>query len=128
MAVTSVWSDLHQDLITDAHGNIKVSKDLDSVVTSIDNILRTYMGERVMLPEFASKLRNMVFEPIDDHLRTMVAREVKRVIEKWDDRPTVTAVNFHSYPDSNRIEMDVSFRLVGYTNVFTYSTTLSGGA
>jgi len=127
MAVTSVWSDLHHDLVTDAHGNIRIAYDLDSVITSIDNILRTYQGERVMLPEFASKLRNMVFEPMDDSLRTTVAREVKRVIERWDDRPTVTSVSFHSYPDNSSVEMEVSFRVTGHTDIFKYSTTISGG-
>ena len=81
-----IWSDIHQDIIADAQGNLKKVVNIDSVRTSIDNILRTYQGERVFLPTFASKLKDILFEPINDYIINKLSQSVKSTIELWDDR------------------------------------------
>lgn len=124
MALPEVWSDLDHKIIHDSRGAIKKVVNVDSVVTSIDNILGTRQGERVMLPEFASTIGDMLFEPIDDNLLDFMAREVKRVIERWDDRVKVTSVNFTSDPDRNTVHMNIQFRVGGYEQIFEYQKRL----
>ena len=124
MALPEVWSDLDHKIIHDSRGAIKKVVNVDSVVTSIDNILGTRQGERAMLPEFASTIGDMLFEPIDDNLLDFMAREVKRVIERWDDRVKVTSVNFTSDPDRNTVHMNIQFRVGGYEQIFEYQKRL----
>jgi len=120
MAITpeEVWSDLHHTIQTDARGNIKKSINVDAVVTSVTNILTTFQGERVYLPEFASRLRDLLFEPIDESLMNFISDEVKKVIEIWDDRVQVTIVDYHADHDRNHVELAVSFRIVGNDGIF----------
>jgi len=65
-----IWSDLHQSLKTDAQGSIKKVINIEAVKTSIDNILRTAKGTRVMLRNFGSDLKGMLFENIDNSLKS----------------------------------------------------------
>jgi len=122
------WSDLHHDIKQDAQGGVKKVVDIESVLTSIDNILGTRPGERVMLPQFSSALQGMLFEPITSHLRLKVSNEVKRTIERWDDRVKVTGVDYSSDPDRSAIFLTISFRIRGYPQqVFTYTKSMVTG-
>ena len=120
-----VWSDLDHRFVTDAQGSLKKVVNLDSVRTSIDNILRTFQGERVMLPPFASRLKDIVFDPINEGLSRKVASEIKRVIEFWDDRVTVSAVDYNANPDRNFVSLTVHFVLRGYSEEYTQNVNMT---
>ena len=66
--VSEIWSDLDHRFVQDAQGRLKKVINAQSVMTSIDNILRTYKGERCMLPSFGSILREVTFELIDSDI------------------------------------------------------------
>ena len=119
--VPEVWSDLHHDIIVDAKGSIKKVINIDSVLTSIDNIIGTFQGERVMLPEFASNLKDLLFEPMTEELMDFIGYEVRRVIERWDNRVVVLGVNFFADHDRNNVDIQISFNIRGYTQIFYYS-------
>jgi len=120
-----IWSDLHQNIISDAQGNLKKVINIDSVKTSIDNILRTYQGERVFLPTFASKLKDILFEPINDYLINKMSQSVKNTIETWDDRVSVVGVDTQLDTDHNFVTLTVRFLIRSYTEVFAHTVTVS---
>lgn len=124
--IGTVWSDLDHRLVLDAQGEIKIAINMQAVMSSIDNILRTYRGERVMLPEFGSNLRNIVFEQIDDDLADFISRDIKDVIEIWDDRISVKEISFLPEPDSNAISLQLFFTIRGYKQIFKYVTPIQG--
>lgn len=124
--VGEVWSDLHHEIIQDGQGQIKKVTNVGAVLASIDNILRTYRGERVMLPQFASGLRGMVFEGMNDTLLKYLTQEVREMIQTWDDRVTVTEVEVSSDPDQQYIQLVVTFIIKGYGDIFKYETSLKG--
>ena len=81
MAV-EIWSDLHQDLLASDSGIRKVVN-VDSVKTSIDNILRTRLGERVMLPQFGSAFPDILFESMTSDMQDNLISSIQSVsIEK----------------------------------------------
>lgn len=124
--VGEVWSDLHHDLIQDGRGQLKKVTNVAAVLTSIDNILRTHRGERVMLPQFASGLRGIVFESMTDTLLKYVTQEVREMLQMWDDRITVTEVEVSSDPDRQVVQLVVKFIIKGYGDIFKYETSLKG--
>ncbi len=119
-----VWSDLDHRLIVDAQGTLKKVINEDSVATSIDNILRTRKGERVMLPEFGSSLHNILFENISDALLDSIADDIRIAINTWDDRVIVNSVDFQQRPDRNFIGIKMFFTIRGYDQVFEHTTTV----
>lgn len=122
---TVVWSDINERLVADDQGNVKMSYNIDAVKTSIDNILRTSQGERVMLPEFALGLRDLLFEPITDSLLNKLSNSIKATVEAWDNRVSVEGVGFDSYPDKNQIDISLTFRIRGYQEVVDQTVSLN---
>ena len=119
-----IWSDLHQDIVADSQGKLKKVTNEDSVKTSINNIIGTFQGERIMLPEFASNLRSLVFERATQDLTDRFALDVKNMIEKWDDRVIVNTVSFSIDPDKHFVSITVLFMIKSYTEVFSHTVTL----
>jgi len=126
MAIVSaeIWSDLHHSIISDDKGNIKKVINIDAVKTSIDNILRTAKGTRVMLRDFGSDIKSMVFENIDDALTNLIADEIKKAINTWDNRVIVNSIDFKSDPDRNQVSISIKFAIRGYQDIFSMSSVL----
>lgn len=119
-----IWSDLHHDIITDAQGSIKKVINIEAVKTSIDNILRTPRGTRVMLRDFGSDLKSMLFENIDDSLIDSIENEIKDAVATWDNRIIINAIDFKTDADRNQVTVVVKFAVRGYDKIFSFSTTV----
>jgi len=122
-----VWSDLYHEIIAGSDGSIRKVINIDAVISSIDNILRTAPFERVMRPDFASRLKHLVFEPTSTRLMNRIVREIKEKIPKWDNRVIVNAIDFFGTPDSNLLKIQLSFSVKGYDNVFKHSISFEAG-
>jgi phage baseplate assembly protein W len=72
---------------------IEPKDDYQVLMTAIQMILLTRVGERVMLRDFGSTLWQKVFDPNDTVLRSTIVREVKSAIHKWDDRIGIETIN-----------------------------------
>jgi uncharacterized protein len=59
---------------------------------SILIILGTARGERVMRPSFGSRLRELVFAPINSSTRALAAQYVTEALVAWEPRIDVLAV------------------------------------
>lgn len=121
-----VWSDLDHRLIQDAQGNLKKVTNIEAVMTSIDNILRTYKSERVMLPSFGADLRGLIFERMNSTLLNIITRNIKENIEKWDDRVLVETISIYPQPDDNAITISTKFSIRGQGGIFEHVTTIKG--
>jgi hypothetical protein len=122
-----VWSDLHHDIVGDARGHIKKVVNLEAVLTSLDNILRTSPFQRVMRPTFASGIGHYVFEPMTPAVIRSAIHEVQRAINNWDDRIIIYSVSFEANPDNNSLGISISGSVRGYDDVFEYETVVSAG-
>lgn len=125
--VQEVWSDIDPRIENDGLGGIKRVVNVAAVLGSIDNILRTRPGERVMLPEFGSRLASIVFENLDDTLMKFVSREVRNSIERWDDRVNVKTVKVTVDPNNSALSIALTFTIKGYgAQVFQHEVLIRG--
>ena len=60
---------------------------------SIVQILGTRLGERLMNPQFGSKLHDLVFEQNDDVLQGLIRHHVIDAIRRWEKRVVITDVS-----------------------------------
>lgn len=119
-----IWSDLHHDITTDVQGSIKKVINIEAVKTSIHNILNTPRGTRVMLRDFGSNLKSMLFENIDDSMAISIENEIKAAINTWDNRIIVNTVDFKADADNNQVTVVLKFAVRGYDKIFSLSTTV----
>jgi len=125
-SVGEVWSDLDGRLERDDLGQVRKAVNVDSVMTSIDNILRTSPGERVMLPQFGCSLRAMLFENMNSALLTHLSRQIKSSIELWDDRVEIVEVSLLQEPDLNTVSVVVLFAIAGQPKIYKYVAHIRG--
>jgi phage baseplate assembly protein W len=76
------------------HGErrIKLAADEDSVRQSIELILSTAKGERVMHPDFGCNLNRLLFAPNNGTTRALAAFEVRESLRAWEPRIDVLQV------------------------------------
>ena len=113
--VTSyVFSDFDIDLPMQNDGDIKQLTDLDSVKSSLINILGTRKGSRRMLPTFGCNLEAMLFEPLDNQTAHWIGTEILNAIELWEPRVIIQNINVFPHYDNNQYNIDVTFGIVGF--------------
>lgn len=117
-----VWSDI--DFVQDSQGRLKKLINVESVIRSIDNILRTNRGERWGLPQFGTNLSGLLQENMTDTIRKFATQEIKESVEMWDDRVIISEVRFESDPDNKSVNIVVLFLIKSLPNIFQHKITV----
>lgn len=71
-------------------------KYLVDIENSIKDILQTPLGSRVMLPEYGSRLYELIDKKIDDEFRANLSWYVIEAVEKWEKRIKIDEVKLIS--------------------------------
>ena len=70
----------------DAEHNIATVSERDAINRSIEIILGTAKGERLMRPDFGSNLFDFVFKPLNHSNKRGMETAVKNALQKWEKR------------------------------------------
>lgn len=82
-------------------------KHLIDIENSIKDILLTPLGSRVMLPEYGSRIYELIDRKIDDEFRADLACFVIEAVEKWEKRVKIDEVRLIGLKDHK-----LSFKVV----------------
>lgn len=96
-------------------GGMEESSDLDRIRESILQILETRPGERLLRPEFGSRVKDLVFEQNDAVLKGLLRFHITDAIKRWEKRVVVTNVSFDDPPettDANRLLVRITYRVI----------------
>lgn len=104
------YIDLNRKLQKDAAGNIIKLVGDEVIDNSIKTILSTYPGERYMLPEFGSRLRQLLFEPITDITSTRIRIEIQDALGRWEDRISVINVKVRPIVDRGIYNIEIQYK------------------
>lgn len=96
--------------------------DVDAINASIENILGTVPGERLFLPDFGSRISELLFQPIDDITASDLRSETIRAIEKWEPRVRIIdqETSIVPFPDDHRYQVIITYEVIttGNTGIF----------
>jgi phage baseplate assembly protein W len=92
-------------------GDIQKDIDVEAVFNSIENIVLTTQGERRMLPTFASNIKRLLFEPIDETSARLIAEGLLDSIAIWEPRIKVTGFDIEPMYDENQYKCRLRFTL-----------------
>ena len=99
--------------------NLATASDELSVSQSIEIILSTSKGERVMRPDFGCNLNKLLFAPNSGATRALAAFEVGEALRAWEPRIEVLDVNVAAGGDTGeQLLIDVSYRVRSTDNRF----------
>ena len=83
----------------DARGRIALARHERDIEEAIQIILLTPKGQRVMRPEFGSRLHELIFAPNDATTAGLAAYYVEDALGMWEPRIEVNEVNAGPDPD-----------------------------
>lgn len=90
------------------HGVEMLSQEAD-IASSLEVLLTTSLGERVMLPEFGCNLNTLMFESLDTRMKTLMADNIESAILYHESRIVLEKVQLN---DSNQNEGVVWIEIV----------------
>lgn len=91
------------------------SREHEHIKQSILQILGTRPGERLMNPEFGSRLNDLVFEQNDEVLKGLIRHYVIEAINRWEKRVKITGFSFDDSDqsiDSNLLRVRIEYRVI----------------
>ena len=97
--------------------------DSNILATSIQMIVLTQLGERVMQPEFGCDLLSMLFDPADVTTVNEVQQRIQDAITRWDDRIRLENVVANISQEENRVDLVVTFSVIKSGDRSTVYTT-----
>jgi uncharacterized protein len=102
-----------------ATASLAIASDELSVRQSIEIILSTDKGERVMRPEFGCNLSQLLFAPNNGTTQALAAFEVTEALRMWEPRIEVLDVRAQADGDSReQLLINVTYRVRSTDNRF----------
>ena len=96
----------------DAAGAIAEAREEDKVRQSIEIILRTAPGERVMRPDFGCRIHDLVFDTVSGAMIGRVATAVASALATFEPRIDVLNINpQQDTEDPTRLLVEINYRL-----------------
>ena len=87
-------------------------KDVEAVKQSVRNLILTNHYERPFHPEIGSGVNNLLFEPLDPITANALTRAIGEVIDNFEPRARVVAIDARPNLDTNSYEVTISFRII----------------
>jgi phage baseplate assembly protein W len=78
---------------------VAVAEAEDDIRQSLEILLSTHVGERVLTPTFGWKRDSLMFEPLSTSFAAYLTREIETAILFFEPRVKLNTVNFESEPD-----------------------------
>ena len=97
---------LQYPLIKTHRGLLAHNSNVDQIKADLLQLLLTNPGERVMLPEFGTPLRKLIFEQNDASLESVAKKIIADSITKWEPRIVISNIEVNSKFDSNGLNHD----------------------
>jgi uncharacterized protein len=113
----------------DATGQWATSVGAQNVRESIQILLLTRLGERLMYPSYGSSLGTFLFAPNNPATRKSIEEEITRALQIWEPRISIDSVSVGADPsDAQAAIATIQYRLVAnqLPNQVTLTLQLQG--
>lgn len=97
----------------------------EAIKASVRNLILTKNYERPFHPEIGCQVHGLLFENYNPVTREVMRKTIFEVIEKFEPRVTVTAVNIRDLPDENDMSIDIFFKINNSDSPQTLTTTIT---
>ena len=97
-----------------------------AIHNSIRNILGTQIGTLPGKPDFGSRIKELLFDFMDDITKDNLKYFIIEALTKWEPRIYITNIEIESMPEYNRIIASITFvyKLIGKNVVSTANIVL----
>lgn len=108
-----------------AHFKLEKNINVNAVKQAIHNIFSWTPGERILNPEFGTKLRQFLYEGITTYNKEQIMAEIQRCISEWEPRARIEHVYDISKTidtEYNTVKIEIVYSIPGLTDEqFSYT-------
>jgi phage baseplate assembly protein W len=99
-------------MTVDHTGSIKLTDGVADLDRSIELVLMTAPGERVMRPQFGCRIWDLLFEPVTPNLLGLIESAVRDALAQWEPRIEVDQVEpMPDAQDHSLVRVTISYRV-----------------
>jgi phage baseplate assembly protein W len=91
--------------------SVVMTADEEDIRCSLEILLSTEVGERIMQPRYGCNLSRLVFEPLDLTLQAYMKDLIRTAILYFEPRIVVDDVTFELDVDQGRIEISIDYTI-----------------
>jgi phage baseplate assembly protein W len=88
---------------------VKLISDEEDIKSSLEILLSTAIGERVMLPEYGCSLKQFLFEPLDTSLQSYIKEIVRSAILNFETRIKLDDLQITANADEGMFELLLTY-------------------
>ena len=93
--------------------DVTVLKNQDAIKKSVINLCRTKFNERFFNDLIGTSVDDSLFELIDSGIGDVLEREIEALLNNFEPRIDLSDINVIADPDSNSLEIKVTYQIVG---------------
>ena len=102
MATRSIYRGFSTQKSLETRGRTFSTSDVETIKADLMNHIFTIRGERVMQPNFGTRIPLMAFEPLDPTSISIIEEDLREVFE-YDPRVKLVEIAVLPLPDNNAI-------------------------
>lgn len=102
-------------------------QEVEHIEESIEQILCTHLGERVMNYEFGSELDTDIFKMQDTSLYSLLRFQILEALRKHEPRINVEEQHITITQNKSNIEVEIKYTLVDFPNLGLLCTLINLG-
>lgn len=103
-----------KSLVLNSDTNYKITKNVNAIAVkkALHNCFTWIPGERILLPEFGSRLYTLLYEGITPETEERIAAEIRHCVSEWEPRAQIVEirnVGGVEETENNTIHLEVIF-------------------
>ena len=99
--------------------DLAIVKNENSIKQSVKNLILTQMGEKPFQPTKGCRVNALLFEPLDPFTADALKEEVLNTIRQYEPRVKISDCIVTPILESNKINISITYRVVGLPIVET---------
>ena len=128
-----VFRDISMASKPQAQNKYKIARNANALAVkgSLRNIFSWVPGERILLPEFGSRLYTLLYEGITEQTEERVAAEIRHCVSEWEPRAQIVEIRNISTDDdteNNTIHLEIIYTIPALNDEqYSYGLTYTIG-
>jgi len=105
--------------------DLQVVKDENAIKQSVRSLLLTNKGERLFNSNIGTRLRELLFEPLDYASSNTIQEEIFSVLQEYEPRISVRRIDVDPNVFEDGYDVDLEYVILGQSKIFTADYFLS---
>ena len=93
--------------------DVTVLRNEDAIKKSVQNLVRTHIGERFFNELLGSSIENSLFELVGEDIGASLEEEIDTLIENFEPRVRTTKIDVNTEQDYNGLYITIKYNIVG---------------